>query len=361
MEKQRLEVVLIPLPFQGHINPMLQLATILYSQGFSITILHTQFNAPNPSNHPHFTFLSIPNGEISPHQEPLDIIISLNTNCRVPLHDQLTSLGQAACIIYDALMHCVDEVANELKIPTIAFRSNSVVNLITNYACVQLEKDGCLPLQDSISLDIVPGFHPLRYKDLPVFNYQNNEGYLHLIAKVQSLKFASAMICNTMEFMEKLAIEKYKQNLQIPFFALGPLHKFAPASSNSLLEEDITCISWLEKQKPKSVLYVSLGSLASMKENELTELAWGLANSEQPFLWVVRPGSVPVWCLGIHYENELERGEVERVVRSLMVSEDGHKMRQRATEFKERAQQCIKLGGSSYISLKKLVEHITKL
>ncbi|KAK7819519.1 UDP-glucose iridoid glucosyltransferase [Quercus suber] len=29
-----------------------------------------------------------------------------------------------------------------------------------------------------------------------------------------------------------------------------------------------------------------------MDEKELVEIAWGLANSEQPFLWVVRPGSV---------------------------------------------------------------------
>ena len=34
------------------------------------------------------------------------------------------------------------------------------------------------------------------------------------------------------------------------------------------------------------------GSLDSIDEKALAEMAWGLANSDQPFLWVIRPGSV---------------------------------------------------------------------
>lgn len=36
--------VCIPLPAQGHINPMLKLAKLLHSRGFHITFLHTVFN-----------------------------------------------------------------------------------------------------------------------------------------------------------------------------------------------------------------------------------------------------------------------------------------------------------------------------
>ena len=50
------------LPLQGHINPMLDLANILHYKGFSITLIHTNFNSPNPSNYPHFTFHSIQDG-----------------------------------------------------------------------------------------------------------------------------------------------------------------------------------------------------------------------------------------------------------------------------------------------------------
>lgn len=59
-----------------------------------------------------------------------------------------------------------------------------------------------------------------------------------------------------------------------------------------MLEEETDCLLWLDKQANNSVIYVSLGSLASMEAGEFAEMAWGLANSGQPFLWVVRPGSV---------------------------------------------------------------------
>jgi hypothetical protein len=46
----------------------------------------------------------------------------------------------------------------------------------------------------------------------------------------------------------------------------------------------------ISKRTHDSVIYVSLGSIASMDKKELAELAWGLASSKQPFLWVVRNG-----------------------------------------------------------------------
>ncbi|KAJ6287783.1 hypothetical protein OIU77_001188, partial [Salix suchowensis] len=114
-------------------------------------------------------------------------------------------------------------------------------------------------------------------------------------------------------------------------------------------------------------------------------MAWGLANSKQPFLWVVRPGSVhgseqveslpdgfraivgeqpsfgdqkvtaryvsQVWRVGLHLEDELERGEIESAIRRLMADKEGDEMRQRAMNLKEKAELCIRTGGSSSNSL----------
>lgn len=41
-----------------------------------------------------------------------------------------------------------------------------------------------------------------------------------------------------------------------------------------------------------SLVYVSLGSIASTGEKEAADMAWGIANCQQPFLWAIRPDSV---------------------------------------------------------------------
>ncbi|KAG9142174.1 hypothetical protein Leryth_007614 [Lithospermum erythrorhizon] len=52
------------------------------------------------------------------------------------------------------------------------------------------------------------------------------------------------------------------------------------------------CFKWLDQQEPKSVIYVSVGSLSMFKKEDFMELWHGLVSSEVKFLWSIRPGSV---------------------------------------------------------------------
>ncbi|KAF8690546.1 hypothetical protein HU200_040908 [Digitaria exilis] len=63
---RRRHVLLFPLPFQGHINPMFQLAGLLHSRGFAITVFHTHFNAPDASRHPDYHFVPVPDDDSIP-------------------------------------------------------------------------------------------------------------------------------------------------------------------------------------------------------------------------------------------------------------------------------------------------------
>jgi UDP:flavonoid glycosyltransferase YjiC (YdhE family) len=258
------------------------------------------------------------------------------------------------------------------------------------------------------------------------------------VSKVANIRTSLAIIYNTIDCLENSSLAKLQQQCQVPSFPIGPMHSFALASSTSLLEEDNSCLAWLDQQSCNSVIYVSLGSIAYMDVKQVVEMAWGLVNSQQPFLWVVRPGSIRgaewieilsknlkesisergyivkwapqkevlahsavggflshcgwnstlesiyegvpmicrpsfedqrvnaryvshVWNVGLELESELERGEIERVVRRLMVDEDGKDMRKRGKNLKERIELCIKEGGSSNNSLNKLIEMIVSI
>ncbi|KAG6427096.1 hypothetical protein SASPL_111336 [Salvia splendens] len=51
---------------------------------------------------------------------------------------------------------------------------------------------------------------------------------------------------------------------------------------------DEYCLKWLDRQPPKSVIYVSFGTTTSFRDEEYAEIAMGLEESGQRFVWVVR-------------------------------------------------------------------------
>ncbi|PSS34511.1 7-deoxyloganetic acid glucosyltransferase [Actinidia chinensis var. chinensis] len=108
---------------------------------------------------------------------------------------------------------------------------------------------------------------------------------------------AKALILNTFEDLEG-PILAHARSVCPKIYTIGPLHTHlknrlqSPISSNSLWEEDSNCMTWLDTQPSRSVIYVSFGSIAMVSRDQLMEFWHGLVNSGKRFLWVVRPGSV---------------------------------------------------------------------
>ncbi|GMI87195.1 UDP-glycosyltransferase 76F1 [Hibiscus trionum] len=445
-------LVLFPLPLQGHINPMLDLANILHSRGFSITIVHTSFNSPEPSNYPHFAFRFI--SENLPEDrraccktDLIAFLLTLNEECGPPFRDCLADLlsdsseEPIACLISDAILYFTQDVAHELKVPRLVLRTGAASSFCVFSAFPLLREKGYLPIQDSQLEEPVVELPPLRVKDLPSIHTNDPEDlYKVVTSMVNQSKASSGMIWNTFQELEQAALETLHQQLGVPLFPIGPFHKrFAATSSPcSSLPHDETCLSWLDKQVPQSVVYVGFGSLAIISETQFLEIAWGLANSNQPFLWVVRPGlirgsdwleSLPdgflealggrghivkwapqqqvlahpsvgafwthngwnstlesicegvpmicmpcftdqrvnaryvseVWGIGLQLEKGLERGEIERTIKRLMVKKGGENIRERVSCLKKKSYACLSRDGSSKQSLDDLVRHISSL
>nr|XP_043633249.1 UDP-glycosyltransferase 76G1-like [Erigeron canadensis] len=139
----------------------------------------------------------------------------------------------------------------------------------------------------------VPKYPVLKIKDIVKIT-TNPEGSAELQRNIaKQIEASSGIIWNSFVQPEEPILENLRQDFGVPVFTLGPLHMYHPGfTSNQLLEEDRSFFSWLDVQKPKSVIYVSFGSFAKIRKSEFQEVAHGLANIGFPFLWVVRQGMV---------------------------------------------------------------------
>lgn len=336
---RRLRVVLFPLPYQGHINPMLQLANILYSKGFSITIIHTNFNSFYTSKYPHFTFRPVLDNDSKQNNlaklaakgigDLLSGVIMLNQCSADNLRQELEQMLMASerqqerivCLITDALWYFTQSVADSLKLPRVVLRTSSLfcVNVYTSIPV--LDDRGYFNHVDSVyyeentdsdmdnrynfkraeSSDSVPNLEE-RVVEIPVIKLKdilkmrikgNADPTAILIGKmIEETKASSGIIWNSFKELEEPELKKILQDFPAPCFLIGPFHKYFPASLSSLMEPDRSFMSWLDGQSPNSVLYISFGSTSQLEEEDFLEMAHGIADSKQPFLWVMRPALV---------------------------------------------------------------------
>lgn len=173
------------------------------------------------------------------------------------------------------------------------------------------EPINCVPEMDCI----------IRRRDLPSFYRDTNpeDRLIQLVLKEdQQLPVAQALIFNTFEDLDRSTLNQMR-TLGPKVYAIGPVQlclktklgraeteqTAASSSSNSLWEEDKSCIGWLNKQPPKSVVYVSIGSVAVMTKEDQLEIWHGLVNSGVRFLWVQRQGSIKGEWVEIEAEEEL--------------------------------------------------------
>lgn len=150
-------VLIFPLPYQGHINPMLQLAGLLHARGFEITV----FKAPDLARHPAYDFVPVPDGmSVGSPGTPevsLEHHFTLNSSCEAPFRERLAALLEApggregvACLIADALLPTLMDVARKQGVPTLALRTGSAACFGNFIAYPVLCDKGYLPAQGTL-------------------------------------------------------------------------------------------------------------------------------------------------------------------------------------------------------------------
>jgi len=158
--------VMLPSPGQSHINPMLQLAKLLHSNGFYITFINTEsiqqsiLKSEGPDTLQglqDFRFETMTNGIVSSGSRTSQQVTKSNLttydNCAGPLGDILTRLNNSpgvprvTCVVYSWLMSFVLDVAVELSIPAFVFSTMSACGFMASLHLGELIQRGYTPLK----------------------------------------------------------------------------------------------------------------------------------------------------------------------------------------------------------------------
>ncbi|XP_059439884.1 7-deoxyloganetin glucosyltransferase-like isoform X2 [Corylus avellana] len=236
---QKPHAICVPLPFQSHIKAMLKFSKLLHQKGFHITFVNTDFNhhrliTSNASGGSldgflDFRFQTIPDGlppsDPNATQDVISLFDSVSKNMLPPFSDLLNNLNTATPNVNPPVTRIVSDAFMSFTITAAEKLGIPAVMLLT------ISASRCKLLSTAIRLKV----GPLQL----LLNHSPNDD---------------------------------------PLKAVG----------YSLWKEEDECLHWLDSKQHNSVIYVNFGSVAVMTQQQLLEFAWGLANSNFPFLLILR-------------------------------------------------------------------------
>ncbi|KAK9725259.1 hypothetical protein RND81_05G132300 [Saponaria officinalis] len=284
-------VLLIPYPLQGHINPILKFAKRLVFKGLKVTILipsstPNQDSFKDNNNSSSIEFLRIVYGNDNPNDIDQDARFR---RIKDAVSKSLTELLEhykenydklrptPKMVIYDSLVPSVLDVVKQCGIEGAPFFTQSCVVNSVYYHVHKGSLNAPPNGSDLGSLLVLKSL--LEVGDLPSLvscPSQYPPAFLRLLFD-QVINWMQN-ICNV-KTIGPCIPSKYLDN-RIPNDTDYGLSLFEP--------ETDSCIQWLNARQSGSVIYVSMGSMASLGDIEMEEMARALSKTNKYFLWVVR-------------------------------------------------------------------------
>ncbi|CAN6679198.1 unnamed protein product [Malus baccata var. baccata] len=308
MEKEkeranRIHILVVPLPVQGHVNPMLQFSKRLAAKGLRVTLVTISSNTEAIETQLckvkiepiHAT--SEEEEEAGNNVENKVLWFQTILSRRLPqlILKQENDGYPIICLVYDSAMPWVLDTAKGLGIFGASFFTHSCAVGAVYYNV----HEGLLrvPLKEpTIS---VPGLPLLEPQDLPSFIYDPGSypSFLNLVvSRFSNISGADWIFFNTFHGLEKEVVNWMRTRW--PIMTIGPT--LPSMYLDKRLEDDKdygfsifnsnteACKKWLESKETGTVVYVSFGSMANLGEKQMEEIALGLKRSNANFLWVVR-------------------------------------------------------------------------
>ncbi|KAK7363672.1 hypothetical protein VNO77_05822 [Canavalia gladiata] len=298
-QQRSLKLHFIPYLAAGHFIPLCDLATLFVSRGQHVTVITTPSNAQilrksNPSLHLHI--VDFPSKEVG-----LDDGVQTMTNL-----DNLTNSAKfyrAAMllrgpielfveqhrpdyIVADFLYPWVDDMANNLGIPRLAFNGFSLFTV----SAMESVKAHSTTLHSETGPFDIPDFphHITMCSRPPKMFTKFMEPLLGL-----ELKSYGLIVNNFEELDGEEYVHHYEKITGHKAWHIGPAcmvrrmaQEKAVRGEKSVVSEQ-ECLSWLNSKPASSVVYICFGSVCRFPDKQLFEMACGMEQGGYNFIWVV--------------------------------------------------------------------------
>ncbi|KAK1371409.1 UDP-Glycosyltransferase superfamily protein [Heracleum sosnowskyi] len=377
-------VLAIPHPAQGHVIPMMEFAKKLVHHGCKVTFVNTEFNhnkvmkAMSSSKKEDdddcggdggLELVSIPDGlEDGDNRFNLE---KLRESMLRVMPGKLEELIEKAknvdnrritCVVAEGYTGWAMEVARNMGIKTVAFCPASASTAAMAWSIPKLIQDGFIHGNDGTILkkqfiNISPTMPMLHSAAAFFWACFDDAGTIKSLFKLTAnsneyiAKFADFVVCNSANELEPAAFSFLPEWLPVgPLLASSKLGN----QGGNFWAKDSDCLSWLDQQPARSVIYVAFGSFTAFNQTQFQELALGLELTNKPFLWVARPGITfketaegdypqgykeridqylnesficDVWKIGLRFEKDesgiIRQGEIKKKVQPTMAIEIG--------------------------------------
>ncbi|KAL2920776.1 UDP-glycosyltransferase 74F2 [Bienertia sinuspersici] len=304
-DKYRAHVLAIPYPSQGHICPMHQFCRRLVSKGVTTSLAITNYISTtlNPKSDGHVRLVTISDGyddtgfsgaeSISAYLASLEATGSEALGGLIEEH--IDTVNPVTCIVYDAFFPWGLNVAKKYGLLGATFFTQACG---VNYF-YYLAYHGKVTTPVLTTPVDVPGLPPLDAGDVPslVSAPESYPAYFEMVMNQYSnMDKAGFVLVNTVYELEHKVVDVMSK--ESPLLTIGPTIPSIYVDNRIAYDKDYglnlyhldptPTLNWLSTKHPRSVIYVSFGSMACLSKNQIEELAFGLKQSDHHFLWVVR-------------------------------------------------------------------------
>uniref|UniRef100_A0A1J3CGX7 Glycosyltransferase n=1 Tax=Noccaea caerulescens TaxID=107243 RepID=A0A1J3CGX7_NOCCA len=304
----KIELVFIPSPGIGHMRSTAAVAKHLVDSddrlSITLIIIPSQFSTAASSSYPEsegrLRYCLLPAGDQSTEHTFISYIKSYNPHVRSTVSElsrkNSTQRRRLAGIVVDMFCTSMIDIADELGLPAYIFYTSNASYLGLQFHVQSLYDENILDVSelkdDSEAEFEVPTLtRSFPAKCLPSVML-SKEWFPYVLGRARSLRAAKGILVNSVAEMEPQALKFFAAgNGTPPVYTVGPILDLKTDGSDSEDEKKREILRWLDKQPPRSVVFLCFGSMGGFGEEQTREIAVALERSGHRFLWSLRRAS----------------------------------------------------------------------